>query len=300
LQNIQENLNHNDEQHEQQQPRITQKRDLKREEKLEEHHAVALRKIEEKLKMLSIEMTQHHSHHHHHHQNPNNIKANLISSTSSSSIGGIAGATSTLITSSSQINNINTTDKEAKKRDDIELEEEFSTKISCVTGQTQQTNSTCSPDSILLTKTTNNVPLTSLSNAPSNSILKPPPSPPPQQLENNPSDTSNTNKKKFFHLLNKKPSQSQHLNLKKISNTKVNNNYGASMKKVCQPVKVSSPTTKATNPIAAATKKSSMLMTSTKNYVNRSTSINDSDNKLIMSELICHFVFILTKKNSSF
>ena len=171
-----------------------------------EEHAMALKKIEEKLKVLSMEIQQQQQQ-----QNPANIKTNLISSTSSS-------LATTTTTSAFNLGSVGVTPIAANPPLQpppvpiIEQEitktskEEIASKISCVTGMVtslHQNDSNFNPHS-----------LAASCNIVSNAL---PPLASSNVIGNNGGNNSN-NKKKFFllHKQNQSKCQSQHLNLKKI------------------------------------------------------------------------------------
>jgi len=216
-----------------------------------EEHAMALKKIEEKLKVLSMEIQQ----------NPANIKANLLSSTSSSLVTttntiptGVVAATTTTTTAAT----INPTPlPQVPLMDPNNMKsgkEEISSKITCITGMVKSLQQNEQ-------KTNNHSPALAtsvISNRMSNAL------PPLASIANN-------NKKKFFllHKQNQNQRQSQHLNLKKISNTKVGGgNIKTEMKKSFLPKLLAKPNNNGQS-------------SNVKNYVNRSTSISDNDNKMM-------------------
>ena len=260
-----------------------------------EEHALALKKIEEKLKVLSMEIQQQQQQ-----QNPAQIKTNLISSTSSSlattttasafNLGSVGVTTTTITTTAPPLPLPPPPPPQPKPQPQpsapiIEQEitkttskAEIASKISCVTGMvmgSHQNDSNINPHS-----------LAASCNIISNAL---PPLAQSSNLISNNGGNNNNNKKKFFllHKQNQSKCQSQHLNLKKISNTKVGkmptNNL---VKKNFLP--------------KLLTKNNNV---SNKHYVNRSTSISDNDNKMMKLSIskclvFCLFIY-LRKKNLS-
>jgi hypothetical protein len=228
-----------------------------------EEHALALKKIEEKLKVLSMEIQQQQQQ-----QNPANIKANLISSTSSSlatttttsafNLGSV-GVTTTTATATTAPPQPPPQPPASIIEQELKTNKaEIASKISCVTGMvtsTHQNESNINPHS-----------LAASCNIISNAL---PPLATSSNVIGNNGGNNNNNKKKFFllHKQNQNKCPSQHLNLKKISNTKVGKMpTNGVVKKTFLPKLLT---------------KNSSNNVSNKHYVNRSTSISDNDNKMM-------------------